>query len=177
MMTRALMLVTMLGLAACTAVPAPARDAGVAGGGPVGVAEAAARDFCKTAYEAGPSYSQADLSARIAERKAALPEGAEVVPLIPIDRTGPDYPLCGLGYDLEGHCDMVFDVAADGTTENILPVCTNRIFERGAAAAVSRWTFQPPGDGPRPAVLNRLTFKVGDLRDAPAPVQPSPATE
>lgn len=167
MTTRPLMLIASFGLAACTAVPAPVRDSGVAGG-PVGVAEASAPDFCKTAFEAGPSYSQADRTARAAERQAAMAEGAEVAPLIALDRTGPQYPQCALSYGLEGECDVLFDVLPDGTTANILPVCTNRIFERDAAYAVSRWTFQPPGGEPRPAVVNRLTFKLNYLRDAPA---------
>lgn len=167
MTTRLLSLLTLLGLAACTAVPAPA-----------GVVEASAPEFCKTAYEADPSYTQADLSARAAERKAAVPEGALVTPLTPINRAGPRYPLCALDYDLEGYCDMVFDVLPDGTTANILPVCSNRIFERDAAYAVSRWTFAPPGDGLRPALVNRLVFKLEDIYTSPAsPAEPGPASE
>lgn len=180
MTTRTPTLIALLGLAACTAVPAPARDAGLAVG-PVSVVEASAPEFCKTAYEAGPSYSQADVSARIVERKAALRDGAAVEPLTAINRTGPRYPLCAQNYDIKGHFDMIFDVLADGTTANILPVCSNGIFERDAAYAVSRWTFAPPGDGPRPAIINRLVFKLEDFYTSPAPPQPTaepgPVTE
>lgn len=177
MTTRPLMLMAILGLAACTAVPAPVRGGEVADG-PVGVVEASVPEFCKTAYEAGPSYTQADISARAAERKAAMPEGAVAPPVTPINRAGPRYPLCAQSYDLEGHCVMVFDVLPDGTTANILPVCTNRIFERDATDAVSRWTFEPPGDGPRPAIMNKLVFKLEDSYYAPAPAaKPGPVTE
>lgn len=177
MTTRPYLLATLIGVAACTAVPAPARESGPSGG-PVGVGEASVPEFCKTAYEAGPSYTQADISARAAESKAAMPEGAIVQPVTPINRAGPRYPLCAESYDLEGHCVMVFDVLPDGTTANILPVCTNRIFERDATYAVSRWTFEPPGEGPRPAVMNKLEFKLEDLYDASAPpAEPGPATE
>jgi hypothetical protein len=177
MTTRPLSLLTLLGLAACTAVPAPARG-GEAANVPVGVVEASAPEFCKTAYEAGPSYTQADLSARAAERKAAMPEGAVIAPLTPIKRAGPRYPLCAESYDLEGQCIMVFDVLPDGTTANILPVCTNRIFERDATYAVSRWTFEPPGEGPRPAVLNQLVFRLEDFYTSPAtPAETGPASE
>lgn len=177
MTIRTCLLATLIGLSACTAVPAPARG-GDGAEGPVGAGGASAPEFCKTAYEAGPSYTQADLSARAAERKAAMPEGAVAAPLTPINRAGPRYPLCAQSYDLEGHCVMVFDVLADGTTANILPVCTNRIFERDAAYAVSRWTFAPPGEGPRPAIMNKLDFKLEDINDAPAPpAEPGTAAE
>jgi outer membrane biosynthesis protein TonB len=178
MKTRDLMLMAILGLAACTAVPAPVREAG-SPARQAGVVKAPVPDFCKTAYEAGPSYSQADLEARIAERKAALPEGAPITSLTPIVRYGPQFPQCALSYDLEGHCEMVFDVLPDGTTANILPVCSSRLFERDSVSAVRRWTFEPPGDGPRPAVLNRLTFKLDDSDAAPAPpaTEPGPVTE
>ncbi len=164
MTSRRQLLITLLGFAACTSAPEPAP-----------MAEKAVPDFCKVAYEAGPSYTQADASARVAERNAALPDGATVAPLASISRTGPQYPLCALSYGLEGECDMVFDVLPDGTTANILPVCTSRMFERDAASAVQRWTFEPPGDGPRPAVVNRVQFKLGDLDEVP--VLPPPLTE
>ena len=156
-------------LAACTSAPEHAP-----------LAEKAVPDFCKVAYEAGPSYTQADASERFAARNAALPEGATVAPLTSIRRTGPQYPLCALSYDLEGHCDMVFDVLPDGTTANILPVCTSRVFERDAVQAVRGWTFEPPGEGLRPAILNRLMFTLGDSDAAPGPLpvaEPGPVTE
>jgi outer membrane biosynthesis protein TonB len=178
MTTRPLMLMVILGLAACTAVPAPVRESGSAAG-PASVVKAPVPDFCKTAYEAGPTYSQADIAARIAERKAALPEGAATGTITPLSRPAPQFPLCATSYGIEGHCDMVFDVTADGRTANILPVCTSRLFERDSEAAVRRWTFEPPGDGARPAVMNRLTFKLEDDSIPPASVaaEPGPATE
>ncbi len=166
MTTRARMLLVLLALGGCASAPEPAA-----------VADKTEPGFCRTAYEAGPSYTRADRAARAAERQAAMPEGVEVAPLIALDRTGPHYPQCGLSYGLEGECDVLFDVLPDGTTANILPVCTNRIFERDAAYAVSRWTFQPPGDGPRPAVVNRLSFRLGDPEDGPAPALAGTATE
>ncbi len=174
MMTRPLFLIALLGLAACTAVSAPP-------GRPDNLAQGSVPNFCKTAYEAGPSYVQADISARIAERKAAQPDDAPIAFLTALNRTGPHYPNCALSYGVEGHCDMVFDVLADGTTANILPVCSSRLFESVAAYAVSRWTFEPPGDGPRLAVLNRLTFKLDDTVAAHAPpelpaAEPGPVT-
>lgn len=180
MTTRPLLLITLIGLAACTAVPAPVREGDLAGG-PVGAGEASVPEFCRTAYEAGPSYTQADISARVEERTAAIPEGTVVAPVTPIYRAGPRYPLCAQSYDLEGHCVMVFDVLPDGTTANILPVCTNRIFERDSEAAVRRWTFEPPGDGPMPPVMNQLTFRLDDSGTAPVlpaqAVEPGPVTE
>ena len=165
MTTRPLLLITLIALSACSSAPAP-------------MAEKAVPDFCKVAYEAGPTYSQADASARFAARNAALPEGATAAPLASLPRTAPQYPLCALSYDLEGLCDMVFDVLADGTTANILPVCTSRVFERDAEAAVRSWTFEPPGDGPGPAVVNRLVFKLDEAPAVPASFhEPGPVTE
>ena len=170
MTTRPLLLISLIAVSACASAPEPAQ-----------MAEQAVPEFCKTAYEAGPTYSQDDLSARIAERRAALPQGAPPALVKPLNRAGPQYPHCALSYGLEGHCDMVFDVMADGTTANVLPVCSSRLFERDAAYAVRRWTFEAPGEGPRPAVLNRMVFKLGDLDEVPvvpAPInEPGPVTE
>ena len=141
----------------------------------------AAPGYCKAAHEAGPSYSQADLEARIAERNAALPDGATIADLTAIFRPVPQFPLCALSYDIEGRCVVVFDVLPDGTTANILPVCNSRLFERDAAAGVRRWTFDPPGEGPRPAVLNQIVFKQLDSVAPTPPVarvaEPEPVTE
>jgi protein TonB len=159
MTTYPFMLSALLALVGCASAPAPAS----AIIGPPG--------FCKAAYEAGPSHSQADLEARIAERRAALPQDAKIPDLIALVRPAPQFPLCATSYDTEGHCVMVFDVLPDGTTANILPVCSSRLFERDAVAAVRRWTFEPPGDGPRPAILNRIEFKLSDsaVSTPPAP--------
>lgn len=162
------LLLMQVALAACSAVPVPENRADSL----PGLATIPAKsipDFCKTADAAGPTYSQADLAARIAERKSSLPEGAEVAPLAPIFRPAPSFPHCAMSYDVSGHCDIVFDVMPDGSTANILPVCSHRFFERDAAYAVSRWTFEPPGESARLAVLNRMTFLLDEPIEPPAP--------
>ncbi len=179
MTNRPVLMIMLLGLVACAA--GPHRGAETAGGrgelpgNPV-------PDPCKAAFEAAPSYTVADYSARLAERARAVTDGEQSPDLKIINRPAPQYPRCAVSFGLEGHCDMVFDVTPDGTTANLLPVCSSRLFERDAALAVSRWTFEPPGDGPRPAVINRLTFKFSDLDETPGPavggpVMPGPVPE
>ncbi|MGA1341908.1 MAG: energy transducer TonB [Hyphomonas sp.] len=162
MTTRPFILSALLVPGGCASAPEPAP------------AVIAPPGFCKAAHEAGPSYSQTDLEARIAERKAALPEDAAIADLTAIARPAPEFPLCATFSDQEGQCVMVFDVLPDGTTANILPVCNSRLFERDAVAAVRRWIFEPPGNGPRPAVLNLIVFKLPDTA-APTPLAPQAA--
>lgn len=175
------LLIMQVALAACSAVPSQA-DRTDSPSGLEALPAKSIPDFCKTAYAAGPTYSQVDLSARVAERRSAFPEGAEIAPLIPVFRPAPSFPHCAISYDINGHCDMVFDVMPDGSTANILPVCSHRFFERDAAYAASRWTFEPPGEGTRPAALNRLTFVLDDLvgplaPETALPPSPGPVTE
>jgi len=164
MTTYPFMLSALLARVGCASAPAPAS------------AIIAPPGFCKAAYEAGPSYSQADLEARIAERRAVLAQVAKTPALITFDRPAPQFPHCATFYDTEGYCVMVFDQLPDGTTANILPVCNSRLFERDAVAPVRGWTFEPPGDGPGPAILNRIESKLSDSA-APTPEAPQAAEQ
>ena len=171
MTTRPLMLMALLALAGC------ASDDDRAFSPP----EQSPSSYCSDQHDLGPSFTRADLQARIAERNAALPEGYQQIRPEILRRAPPGFPPCASQLGISGVCDIVFDINAEGRTENIMPVCTSRLFEGGARATAATWAFEPPGDGPRPAVFNRIVFKLEDASAAPAlrgPVPPpGPVTE
>ena len=70
---------------------------------------------------------------------------------------------------MEGVCMVAFDLTSEGTTTNILPVCSSRLFESDVKATVATWAFEPPGDGPRPAMVNRIIYKLEDFAFSPPP--------
>jgi outer membrane biosynthesis protein TonB len=172
MTTRDLMLLTLLALAGCTSAEDDWAFAPL---------EEAPSSYCSDQHALGPSFTQADLQARISERNAALPEGYQQVRPEILRRPPPGFPRCAAETGIDGVCDIVFDINAEGRTENIMPVCSSRLFESNARATVSVWAFEPPGDGPRPAIVNRVVFKLEDEYTTPAPpaqaAEPGPETE
>lgn len=170
MTTRDLMLLALLALAGCASAEDDWAFAPL---------EPAPSSYCKDQHDLGPSFTQADLQARIAERNAALPEGYQQVRPEILRRPPPGFPRCAAETGIDGVCDIVFDINAEGRTENIIPVCSSRLFESNARATVAIWAFEPPGDGPRPAIVNRVVFKLEDEYTTPAPpaTEPGPVTE
>ena len=56
-------------------------------------------------------------------------------------RVAPVYPV---SVDTDGYCDMQFDVAADGRTENIVAlVCSDNRLARSSDRAISKWLYLP----------------------------------
>jgi outer membrane biosynthesis protein TonB len=125
--------------------------------------------YCSEQHAMGPTYANADLQARIAERKTALPEDATPAAPTLLRRLEPGFPSCAAALGIEGSCYAVFDLTQDGRAANILPVCTSRVFESNVKASVSLWEFEPPGEGPHAAVISKIVFKLGDYDSRTGP--------
>lgn len=65
--------------------------------------------------------------------------------VMPIYRAEPVYPRKALQRRIEGYVVVNFDVDSDGRTTNIRVIESkpNRIFDREAVTAISRWKYQP----------------------------------
>ncbi len=61
----------------------------------------------------------------------------------PITPPVPAYPAAQAGRQQEARCDILFDVALDGTPKNILTACSSPEFTSSARKAVERLRFSP----------------------------------
>lgn len=78
----------------------------------------------------------------------------------------PDYPARAVAQGIEGYVDVQFDVAPTGATTNIMVVGAEpeKIFNRAAIKAVTRWKFNPAEKDGKPIVfaglVQRITFQL-----------------
>lgn len=82
--------------------------------------------------------------------------------LTALSKMPPQYPPSALMREIEGHVNIRFDVATDGTVHNAEVVSAKppRIFNSAALAAVSRWRFQPVVRNGRPiAVIAKVLIE------------------
>ncbi len=92
------------------------------------------------------------------------PIDGDVQPLVRIE---PDYPVRAQERGLEGFVRVGFTVTAEGTVTDVFVVETsNRLFDRAAIRAVSRWRYNPRivnGEPvPRPGQRARFDFNLPD---------------
>lgn len=86
--------------------------------------------------------------------------------MVPIIRIAPQYPQAAAARGLEGYVDVMFDVTAMGTTENIriLEAVPSTIFNRSVLKAVKGWRYKPNVvDGSpvaTPNVRDRVRFNM-----------------
>lgn len=75
-----------------------------------------------------------------------LDPGAGSSTIVPIFRIAPDYPPTALRRGIEGHVDLIFDVAPSGKTENIrvLDAQPEGVFEKAAIRTLGKWKYRPP---------------------------------
>jgi protein TonB len=80
--------------------------------------------------------------------------------MVPIIRIAPQYPQAALAKGVEGYVDVIFDVTAIGTTENIriLEAVPSSVFNRSVLKAVSGWKYKPN-------VVDGVAVKTPDVRD------------
>lgn len=85
--------------------------------------------------------------------------------LMPLIKVQPDYPAIAAARGIEGFVDVVFDVTATGTTENIRIIHAepSSVFNRSVIQALQRWKYKPKlvNDNPVKAldVRERITFE------------------
>ena len=53
------------------------------------------------------------------------------------------FPRCATARGIEGRCEIYFNVLADGTPDQITPVCSHRAFAREAQRAVTKAVYAP----------------------------------
>ena len=88
-------------------------------------------------------------------------------PLISIVRVQPVYPPGALQRGLEGWVDVRFDVMPNGLATTIVAIASsNRIFERAAIGAASRFRFKPPVVNGEPRTARGVEYRFRfDLSD------------
>lgn len=88
--------------------------------------------------------------------------------IMPMIKVNPNYPTSASTRGIEGFVEVMFDVTAMGTTENIRIVHAEpeRIFNSSVLAAIKRWKYKPRvvnGEAtPSYDVRERLVFKLED---------------
>ncbi|WP_116368656.1 energy transducer TonB [Parahaliea mediterranea] len=92
--------------------------------------------------------------------------GAGTSTIVPVFRIAPDYPQSALRRGIEGHVDLIFDVAASGRTENIrvLAAEPEGVFERAAMQTLAKWKYKAPVQDGVPYgqrdMTTRITFRL-----------------
>ncbi len=61
----------------------------------------------------------------------------------PLVRIEPVYPLRAAERGLEGACEGVFDVSAEGKPYNVRVKCSSSMFVRAATRAIEKWKYNP----------------------------------
>ncbi|MGB0907839.1 MAG: TonB family protein, partial [Maricaulaceae bacterium] len=84
--------------------------------------------------------------------------------LQPILRPAPSMPPRA---ERSGHCNMLFDVTAEGQPYNVqVKSCSQKLFERASVKAVAKWRYRPEvvnGQGvTRRGLQNKITFHLTD---------------
>ena len=83
--------------------------------------------------------------------------GGQMVPFIKI---APQYPQIAAAKGIEGYVDVMFDVTALGTTENIriITYVPSTVFNKSVIKAVQGWKYKPN-------VVDGAPVKTHDVRD------------
>ncbi|GAB3287115.1 energy transducer TonB [Parahaliea aestuarii] len=95
-----------------------------------------------------------------------IDSGAGTSTIVPVFRIAPDYPQSALRRGIEGHVDLIFDVAASGRTENIrvLDAQPQGVFERAAIQTLAKWKYKAPVQDGIPYgqrdMTTRITFQL-----------------
>ena len=91
--------------------------------------------------------------------------------LVPILRARPVMPTRA---DRSGHCNVMFDVNANGSTYNVQALnCSQNLFARASIKAAGKWKYRPQTIAgkavPRTGLRTTITFKLTDEHGRPIP--------
>lgn len=88
--------------------------------------------------------------------------GAGSSTIVPVFRIAPEYPARALSRGIEGHVDLIFDVAASGRTENIrvLAAEPEGVFERAAMRTLAKWKYKAPVQDGVPYGQKDMTTRI-----------------
>lgn len=94
-----------------------------------------------------------------------------------------DYPSAAAAQGVTAICDLVFDVRANGATENICAACSTTApadtamktaFERSASRTLKGWKYSAP-NGARKDVGTQLTYGMAKNNGMPLPLPEPPS--
>ncbi|WP_022698649.1 hypothetical protein [Euryhalocaulis caribicus] len=100
-------------------------------------------------------------------------------------RVARDYPAAAAPQGVTAICDLVFDVRANGSTENICAACSTTApanpamkaaFERSAKRTLKGWKYSAP-DGARKDVGTQLTYGMATDSGEPLPLPEPPSNK
>ncbi len=96
---------------------------------------------------------------------------ADVQPLV---RIAPITPQRFLAGDNSGHCNVQFDVSAEGSPYNVeTTFCTSSVLENTTIKSVQKWLFKPKIADGRPVAMrgvrNKVTYRLLDERGTVLP--------
>ncbi|MFN4024069.1 MAG: energy transducer TonB [Hyphomonas sp.] len=103
---------------------------------------------CSTVWSQKPAWTMPSALARMAEiaEAAGAGQGYDASLPAPAVRSGTtalQFPACALSVDLNGECRVMFSISPEGRTGNIMPVCTDAVFEAEAERIVGMLEFEP----------------------------------
>lgn len=162
--------------AAVNAVP-PARQAPMPSPSPVASSSVAptlmpssagAASGAPTADSIRQAFEESRLSSEAAAEQIADAEAeasteaakAKAGKAVPTRRPRPAYPEEALAQEIEGYCDVKFDLDVEGVPFNISAACTDSIFERESVRAVKNARFEPTVVDGMPAIRKGVTYPL-----------------
>jgi TonB family protein len=87
----------------------------------------------------------------------------------PVTRIEPKYPLEAAQNNQEGSVILQFDIAKDGSTDNIQVIESfpKQVFDKNSIAALKHWTYKPRIQGGQPQKQTGLTVQLDYRMDKP----------
>jgi TonB family protein len=122
-------------------------------------------------YPRGVVAAQIALSsfmATVGAQEAAVPNAHTFIPVRPIERPNPNYPIGAMQRGQEGWVMVSFVISAEGEVREAMIEDSSGVesIERAALEAVSRWRYVPATENGQPVeqamVSTRLTFQLED---------------
>ena len=92
--------------------------------------------------------------------KPPIPGVSGVGQMVPFIKIAPQYPQAAAAKGIEGYVDVMFDVTALGTTENIriIAYVPSTVFNKSVIKAVQGWKYKPN-------VVDGVPVKTHDVKD------------
>ena len=82
----------------------------------------------------------------------------------PVSRVAPVFPTCAVVLEVEGECEVYFDIGRKGAPTNIFPLCSSPVFDTAARQTVARFQYRPATIDGEPVVYPganaRLVFAL-----------------
>lgn len=104
----------------------------------------------------------------------ALPAAAQSRDAAPLSTPAPRYPQHAYYAGTEGYCEVRFDLTAEGVPQNLVTLCTDRVFCVAARVAVSEVRFSPALDEGMPRARDNIVYPLFFIRSNASQVPREP---